>query len=130
MATTQLFTAATTKALPGARGNEYNFAQYRMVKVGSVIYVPAHEGIYAVTWPAGSFSLLYGKAGSGATYPILPDYNRVSSIAHGLDGATNILVCGMDGFEITLAAINLDSNVLHGIAPPETGKLPNSLAAY
>jgi hypothetical protein len=125
MATTQIFSAATTKTLPGTRDTDL---QHQMVRFGSQLLVLANEGIYAVTWPGGSFSLLFGKAGSGATHEIIPDYNKCLSMALGLDGAKNVLVVGIDGVEVGLAVLDIDTNVLHGILPVEPGKSPIALA--
>lgn len=126
MPTTQIFSAATTKVLPGTRTTDQ---QHHLVRFGANIMVPAQEGIYDVVWPGGSFTLLYGEVGSGATHEILPANSGVRAIAHALDGITNLLICGLESAGTAVAVINLDTNTLYGIIPPEVaGKAPVSVA--
>lgn len=87
------FTADNTKALPGTR---QFYHQYTLVRVGTDFYVPADEGVYHISWPSGSWSLLYGRPGSGATYEILPDgINHVTEIGFAQDGPNNLMLIGV-----------------------------------
>jgi hypothetical protein len=68
------------EALLGTEGRP--FSQRRIIIIGSDVYVARDEGVYRhEAWPANSLALYYGKSGSGATHEILPDYDRVISIA-------------------------------------------------
>ncbi|MHC4619224.1 MAG: hypothetical protein ACYTEQ_15880 [Planctomycetota bacterium] len=129
MVTTQVFTAVTTKAIPGTRYTWWE-PVYHFVRVGTKIYVPSHEGVYMVDWPGGSFVLQYGDADSGAVFPILPVYTSIVTIAHALDGATNVLACGLHSDASSLVTINLDTDTLHGATAPTAGKAPVTIAAY
>jgi hypothetical protein len=125
MLTTQVFSAAVTKALSGTRNTDL---QHHFVKHGNNIYVPSNEGIHMVVWPGGSFTLRFGGPTSGATFPILPDDGPVHSIAYAVDGATPVLVCGLSG-DTPLLIINLNTNTVHAIAPSTLGKTPTVVAA-
>jgi len=126
MATTQVFSAAVTKALAGLHNEDQ---QYKITKVGTKIYVPAIEGVYMIDWPSGSFVLQYGDADSGAVYPILPETSRVASVTASLDGTTNVLLCALIG-EAPVAIVNLDLNTLYGVSEPTSGKNSLILAVY
>lgn len=103
------FTADNTKALPGSR---QFFYQYTMVRIGTDIYVPADEGVYHISWPSGSWVLLYGRPGSGATHEILPEEsNHATEIHYVQDGVNDLLLVGV-GREVdgSLIAIRMNDH--------------------
>lgn len=81
------------KALPGTRFAE---TQLRAERYSTFLFIPANEGIYRVNWPSGSWTLFYGKVGSGATHEILPNYKSITSITFGNDGTNNILIAALE----------------------------------
>jgi hypothetical protein len=107
------FSRDAESALPGTRDL---FSQYMAAVDGYDIYVPADEGVYKATFP-GSFSLLYGKAGSGATHEILPNYFKITTVHLTSSGGDTLLLCGMGGFSdfsAQIAVVNVDTNTIWG----------------
>jgi hypothetical protein len=82
------FASDTTKALPGTRTIR---TQYSFIVLSGTVYVCANEGIYSCAWPAGTFSLTYGEAGSGAPYR-LPVNTRLSAIKLVYEGVNPFIM--------------------------------------
>jgi hypothetical protein len=123
------FTAATTKTLPGSR---HTPQQYSAIRYGSYLFMPAVDGIYRIDWPSGSWTLFYGKAGSGATHEILPDYGTILSIAFGNDGTYDLLVVGLRNSRWgggQVAAVKLTDNTLYGVTPVRALEEPRAIGA-
>jgi hypothetical protein len=116
-----VFGQDTTKALPGTRSQN---SQYRITKFGTHILIPSNEGVYDIDWPSGSFTLLYGKPGSGATHEILPDYSAVTAVAVGQDDSANdVLIVGMKGGANNhVAVVDLGTDLLYGFTAAEIAK--------
>lgn len=110
------FTAEYTKALPGNRSKD---SQNKAVIYGfapTSLFIPAHEGVYKIDWPSGSWELFYGK---GGTHDILPEYTSISAIAFAYDGVTDLLLVALEGpAHSQIVAINLFTNTVYGITPP------------
>jgi hypothetical protein len=121
------FTANSNKDLPGTRKFE---PQWTAVKYGSYLFVPAAEGVYRVDWPSGSWTLFYGKAGSGATHEILNDYDLVHTITLGNDGTLDLLaIATARRYAGQVTLVRLDTNVVYGLSKVEDLKICNSVAA-
>jgi hypothetical protein len=60
-----------------------------------LLFYARNEGVYAMDLSTGSSTLIYGKAGSGATHEVLGDYTTISSVKLATDGATPLLIVGM-----------------------------------
>lgn len=71
--------------------------QYKAVLLGGYVFMAAREGVYIIDWPNGSWELLYGSVGSGATYEILPNYINISTISIQYDGSVPLLFCSLEG---------------------------------
>ncbi len=78
------FTHDISIVMPGDR--KFKF-QYNIFQDGNKhMYIASNEGVYKLEWPyTGSFGLIYGFVGSGATYEILSKYNFINSIYISLD---------------------------------------------
>lgn len=123
------FTAQTTKSLPGSR---HTLLQHRIVRYGSYLFIPAWEGVYRVDWPSGSWTLFYGKDGSGATHEILTDYSMILSIELGNDGTYDLLVVGMKNHAWgggQVAGIKLSDNTIYGVSPVVELEEPRAIGA-
>lgn len=122
------FTAATTKALPGSR---HRNEQYMAVRYGSYLFMPAVEGVYRIDWPSGSWTLFYGKPGSGATHEILPD-GDVTALTFGNDGTYDMLAVGMRNIRWgggQIVAVKLTDNTIYGLTPVAELETPRALGA-
>jgi len=120
------WSADTSKELPGTRAQLNQFA-VEFDPSSTTIWMPANEGIYAIDWPSGSWSLLYGIAHSGATHEILPDCGLVATLRYHLEGATPLLIVGLDRPARTVA-INLTTNTIYWRSKVRRGPAPVALA--
>jgi hypothetical protein len=83
-----------------------------LVILNDVLYYPADEGIYFVNWNV-SIGLIYGKAGSGASYEILPSYNKITALSAVFSDNKNLLIAtAVNGSNYYNFIINLDLNTL------------------
>jgi hypothetical protein len=120
------FSANTSKNLPGSRSGMYQY-MVELDPSSTTVWAPSNEGIYVVDWPTGSWSLLYGPPGSGATHEILPR-GTVGTIRYFLDGAAPLLLVGLeDPYQILV--INLTTNVVYCKGKIWRGLTPLALAA-
>jgi hypothetical protein len=120
------FSANTSKNLPGSRSGMHQY-MVEFDPSSTTVWAPSNEGIYAVDWPTGSWGLLYGPPGSGATHEILPR-GTVGTIRYFLDGATPLLLVGLeDPYQIV--AINLTTNSIYCKGKIWRGLTPLALAA-
>lgn len=122
-----IWTAEYSKALPGFR--QFDF-QRHAVRLGTFLYLPSDDGVWAVDWPSGSWTLLYGKALSGATHEILPEYKMITSLAAANDGAEDILVVAMEQDQRgQVVAIKLSDNSIYGKLEIVDLKVPSVVAS-
>jgi hypothetical protein len=122
-----IWTAEYSKALPGFR--QFDF-QRHAVRVGTFLYLPSSDGVWAVDWPSGSWSLLYGKALSGATHEILPEHKTITSLSAANDGAEDILVVAMEQDQRgQVVAIKLSDNSIYGKLEIVDLKVPSVVAS-
>jgi hypothetical protein len=109
------FTADDSAAFTGTLSND---TQRRIIRSGTDIFICADEGIYRNTWDggtAGSWVLLFGDSGSGATFEILDPYDRINAINAAADGLLNglLAVATLDTGPVYKAyLINLDTGAL------------------
>ena len=117
------FNATTEKTLPGSRLYD---PQYSAIVLGTDVYIPSNEGIYKAAWPGGSFSLFYGRPGSGATHTILaPWHDTVIRLQSTVDGAINLILAAVENLSTRrsqVVAINIDDNTLYSKTPVQFGR--------
>jgi len=103
--------------------------RYGVTIGGSTVYLPSDEGIWKINWPAGSWTLEYGKPGSGATHEILPDHQKVRSIAYAEDSG-DLLLFGLllASGDTQWGAIRLASNALYGLKTVKKASVAPRLA--
>ena len=87
-------------------------SQDRMLVYGGELYYPRVQGIYKMNLSTGSSTLVYGKAGSGALYEILPECSTVVSIHQAVDGVTPVLLVGLS-YPDRVVAVNMTTNALY-----------------
>lgn len=101
-----------TWATPGTRSLD---TQYYLDALLGGVFLARDEGVYFRAWADAGWTLLYGKSGSGATYTILPTYDKINVISIGTVESKNILVAGFtNGVDYYVSAISITSNSLAG----------------
>jgi hypothetical protein len=108
---TSTFVPDVTKALP-----EKPFGRLypRFVRVVSSIYWPGPSGIWKISWPSGSWTLLYGSAESSALVKILKP-GLIESITYKNIGASNYLVVAIADHNSKrwICVVDIDSQTLY-----------------
>jgi len=87
-------------------------AQDKMLVYGGDLYYPRVQGVYRMNLATGASTLVYGKAGSGALYEILPDCSTIVSIHQAMDGVTPVLLVGLS-YPDRVVAVNMTTNALY-----------------
>lgn len=125
------FAPDITVALPGTRSR---VSQHRVYELDKAIYLATDEGVYRMPLNTGVFTLFYGKPGSGATHEILPNYRKVATLAFGLDGAEDLLICSLMDVEfhvidVQIVVIKLSDNTVYGKSPtfPGASRVPEAV---
>jgi len=79
---------------PGTRSET---SQYAFGISSDGVYVARDEGVYYRGWSDGSWTLLYGSVGSGATYEVLPAFTKINCVDVSLlpFGSDVVVVLGL-----------------------------------
>lgn len=78
------------------------------------IFIARASGIYRIEWPTGAWELFYG---AGAVHDILPSYTQINSIAFANDGASDLLVVGLQDASLSkIVILRLTDHTIYGVS--------------
>ena len=102
------FSADTSAILPGTRSAP---SQDKLVAHAGYVFVPRDEGVYRISWPAGTSELFYGDVNSSATHKILFPHGKVLTINYLIiTGPITLLLIGMEN---GIVCANLSTNLAY-----------------